>query len=65
MKTPFEKLKATFDELGIHYVVEENDDSYLLYVSSEEEAKTGKLKPRLLNDRHFFEFYPNGEIASF
>jgi hypothetical protein len=54
-----EKLKKTFDEIGVPYVlIIEGEYSYI-YTCSEEEQKNNKLLTRNV----FFEFY-NGELAS-
>lgn len=72
--TDLEKLKKTFDEIGVHYIEEIGEFQvefgvecqYInIYCSSEEESKENKLEERFFgSDRHFFEFR-NGSIASY
>lgn len=73
--TDLEKLKKTFDEIGVFYV-EEIGESQLelgdvecqyinIYPSTEEESKENKVEERLFGSgRSFFEFR-NGSIASY
>jgi hypothetical protein len=69
--TALEKLKKTFDELGIFYVeeiggfqIEFNEEcQYInIYLANEEEAKNNKLDNPF--SRQLFEFR-NGELASY
>jgi hypothetical protein len=69
--TDLEKLKKTFDELGIFYVEEipkdeddecSNDDWVYMYLTDEEEAKNNKLDDPF--SRQLFAFQ-NGKLASY
>lgn len=56
-----EKLKQTFDEIGVPYLIEDNGDGYVsLYTCSEEEQKQGLLR---YGRDVFFEFC-NEKLAS-
>lgn len=69
--TDLEKLKKTFDELGIFYVEEigelqiefSEECQYInIWIASEEEAKANKLDNPF--SRQLFEFR-NGKVASY
>ena len=64
--TDFERLKHTFDQIGVPYVVEISEGGYFkLYTCSEEEQVAGKLNPRVMfKQTVLFEFYPDGSKAS-
>lgn len=59
-----EKLKKTFDEIGVPYVIEDGGEGWVcLYTcTKEEQANQIRFKNRIVSDV-FFEF-ENGELAS-
>ena len=58
-----EKLKKTFDEIGVPYIIEESENGYVtLYICSEEEMKINRREISFGRDV-FFEFC-NGDLAS-
>lgn len=63
--TDLERLKQTFDAIGVPYVEEDAGNGYIhIYTCSREEQVAGKKTPRLIGGGHtLFEFY-NGETAS-
>lgn len=62
--TALERLKQTFDQIGVPYVeTKENGYSYI-NTCSWEEQQAGKIKGKLLGNQVFFEFAPDGSVAS-
>jgi hypothetical protein len=59
-----EKLKKTFDEIGVPYITEDNGDGWVaLYTCSKEDQDNNIRTPRIIGREVFFEF-ENGELAS-
>ena len=62
--TALQRLKDTFDKIGVSYVEKVEDGYTYIYTASEEEQKTGELKQRFMSESTFFEFDENGNLAS-
>lgn len=63
--TDLERLKDTFDKIGVPYVTEVEDGYTNLYTCSEAEQKAGKIDNQFgLRNYPLFEFDENGRTAS-
>lgn len=66
-ETDLEKLKKTFDEIGVFYTFEEDGEDVYLYTCSEEDAlyfkETGCRQPELF-DNDYFQF-TNGKLGGY
>lgn len=62
--TDFERLKQTFDQIGVPYVVEVSNGYFNLYTCSEEEQKVSKRETKFFKQSVLFEFHPDGSMAS-
>lgn len=61
--TDLDRMKDTFDKIGVHYVEKLEGEYTYLYMATEEEQKAGEKNTRCLTMEIFFEFQ-NGKLSS-
>lgn len=62
--TDLERMKDTFDKIGVSYVEKLEEKYTYLYMATEEEQKAGEKNTKCLAMEIFFEFDEDGKLAS-